>query len=365
MSVGHGNDLPCVRFGGRRKKLDNITLPTGDVIPVDYRMKTGCEAKITIRKVLRYPSAEFTDMGQQGIAAVRRSRKQLLDDLIQKIIAGLAKPSERYYFLLPTPMAHSGHVIPEIESTPPIAQAVSDEIITQLSNGITDILQLQEHIKNFVNINFTTDITDTTFFPTEFDIFRHVYWLYNMGQVIDQESALKATIGGLTGMDQSPLTSAMVSPATTNTMTKLPVTTSNSAETLNCTNVYSIIMDDGSNADGAATLEHLSESQIQTSTAREMDLNHHSGAMNQQQQQQQHHETSESPIYSQVQLGVSNMGSQVTVASSPQPVSQLVKRGLVQGTISNVALTVAKHNPLPTRTITTIEVKQRSVIASI
>lgn len=183
MSVGHGTDLPCVRYGGRRKKMDNITLPSGDVIPVDYRMKTGCEAKITIRKVLRYPSAEFTDMGQQGIAAVRRSRKQLLDDLIQKIIAGIAKPSERYYFLLPTPMAHSGHQVPEIEAAPSIAQAISDEIITQLSNGVTDILQLQEHIRNFANVNFASDVSDSTFYPSEYDIFRHVYWLYNTGQV--------------------------------------------------------------------------------------------------------------------------------------------------------------------------------------
>lgn len=186
ITVGHGNDLPCVRYGGRRNKRDNITLPSGDVIPVDYRMKTGCEAKITIRKVLRYPSAEFTDMGQQGIAAVRRSRKQLLDDLIQKITAGIAKPSERYYFLLPMPMAHTGHTVPEIEAAPPIAQAISEEIIIQLSNGVTDILQLQEHIKNFANVNFAADVNDATFFPSEFDIFRHVYWLYNTGQVRSQ-----------------------------------------------------------------------------------------------------------------------------------------------------------------------------------
>lgn len=62
-------------------------------------------------------------------------------------------------------------------------------------------------------------------------------------QVIDQESALKATIGGLTGMDRSltSTTTTMVTPATSNTISKLPVTSS--AESL--TNVYSIIMDDG------------------------------------------------------------------------------------------------------------------------
>jgi hypothetical protein len=47
----------------------------------------------------------------------------------------------------------------------------------------------------------------------------------------------------LTGMDQSLTStiSTMVSPATSNTISKLPV--ASSAETL--TNVYSIIMDDG------------------------------------------------------------------------------------------------------------------------
>lgn len=59
MSVGHGTDLPCVRFGGRRKKVEQVSLPSGEVMPVDYRMRTGCEAKITIRRVLRYPCAEY------------------------------------------------------------------------------------------------------------------------------------------------------------------------------------------------------------------------------------------------------------------------------------------------------------------
>ena len=68
-------------------------------------------------------------------------------------------------------------------------------------------------------------------------------YIFSSLQVIDQESALKATIGGLTGMDQSLTStiSTMVSPATSNTISKLPVTSS--AESL--TNVYSIIMDDG------------------------------------------------------------------------------------------------------------------------
>ena len=62
---------------------------------MDYRMKTGCEAKITIRRILRYPCAEYNDSLVQGIAAVRRHRKQILDDLVQRIINGTAKFQER------------------------------------------------------------------------------------------------------------------------------------------------------------------------------------------------------------------------------------------------------------------------------
>jgi len=99
MSVGQNTDLPCVRFGGRRKKVEQVTLPSGSVVPVDFRMKTGCEAKITVRRILRYPSAEYTDIGTQGIAAVRRMRRHILEELVQKVIAGVAKTCERYYFL--------------------------------------------------------------------------------------------------------------------------------------------------------------------------------------------------------------------------------------------------------------------------
>ena len=269
MSVGHGTELPCVRFGGRRKKVDQYTLPTGDVIPVDIRFKTGCEAKITIRRILRYPSAEYTDIGVQGIAAVRRTRKQLLDDLVQKIITGVAKPSERYYFLLPTPMAHGGHAIPEIEGALPIAQTVSEEIINQLSNGVTDIAVLRDHVKNYVNSSYGTEVTlhvnDPTYFPSNFDIFRHVYWLYKAGQVIDQESALKATIGGLSTMDQNLVQSVSSSNAT---HTSKPSVTSASES---ITSVYSIIMDDGSGPDGTSTLDHLGENPMRAD--QEVELN--------------------------------------------------------------------------------------------
>ena len=264
MSVGQNTDLPCVRFGGRRKKVEQVTLPSGSVVPVDFRMKTGCEAKITVRRILRYPSAEYTDIGTQGIAAVRRMRKHILEDLVQKIIAGVTKTSERYYFLLPTPLAHMGHAVPEVDSAPPLAQPVADEIINQLSQGVTDIVQIRDHIKNFVDATLGAEaplhVNDSAYYPTEYDVFRHIYWLYKTGQVIDQESAMKEKLGGLPGLDQDFNAPASTPP-------KIPAVSA--AETI--TSVYSIIMDEGGVNEGAAALEQLSESQIRTE--REVELN--------------------------------------------------------------------------------------------
>ena len=61
----------------------------------------------------------------QGIAAVRRQRKQILEDLVQRIIAGSAKFQERYHFVLPTPMAHNGHAVSDIDTPPPLSRQVA------------------------------------------------------------------------------------------------------------------------------------------------------------------------------------------------------------------------------------------------
>ena len=154
---------------------------------MDFRQKTGCEAKITVRRVMRFPSAQVTDLSQQGVAAVRRMRKQLLEDLTQKIIAGIAKPIERYYFLLPTPLAHSNHGVPEMEAAPNIVQPVADEIMNQLSHGITEIALIQDHIKNFADASFGSEASlhsdNPAYYPSEVGVYHHIYWLYKMGQV--------------------------------------------------------------------------------------------------------------------------------------------------------------------------------------
>ena len=268
MSVGQSTELPCVRYGGRRKKVENVAIATGDVIPVDFRHKTGCEGKIIIRRILRYPSAQVSDVSGQGIAAVRRIKRLILEDLTKKIISGVAKPVERYYFLLPTPIAHTGHLVPEVEGSPPLAQAVSDEVINQLSRGITETAQLRDHIKTFVDSTLGQDASlhqdDPSYYPTEHDIFRHVYWLYKTGQVVDQESAFKQSLS----FEQKPFLSGLASPTLGNSRASV----SNEA----ITSVYSIIMGDGEGG-GGATLE-LSDNQMQTGQEVELNPDGSSGA---------------------------------------------------------------------------------------
>ena len=270
VSIGQNTELPCVRYGGRRKKCDQVTLPSGDVIPIDYRQKAGCEARITIRRVIRFPSAAFVEPIAQGIGSIRRSRKLVLDELVPKVASGVVKSSERYFFLLPTPLAHSGHAVAEIESTSPISQHVSDSVLSQLGEGITGIVQIRDYCKNIVNATFGTKATlhanDPSYFPSEYDVFRHIYWLYKAGQVIDQENALQASIGGLAGIESFAQTMS-TTPAGPVSRPKVPVTTS--AEAM--TSVYSMIMDDGTGNDvHTSSLGHLSENPL--STDRDVDL---------------------------------------------------------------------------------------------
>lgn len=189
ISVGQGTEVPCVQ-AGRRKTTTQLLVATGDVLPTKIRTQ-GCLAKVSIRRILRYPSSRLPDIGVQGITTMRRLRKQVLDVLTAKICAGVIKPSERYYFSLPTPLAHDTHIVPEIEDPPSLIEPVHDEILSQIRQGITSTGHIQEHIKKFVNETYratpSIDIEDPTFNPSRYELARYIYWLYKSGRAIDQE----------------------------------------------------------------------------------------------------------------------------------------------------------------------------------
>ena len=189
ISVGQGTEVPCVQ-AGRRKTTTQLLVATGDILPTKIRTH-GCSAKVSIRRILRYPSSRLPDIGVQGITAMRRLRKQVLDVLTAKICAGLVKPCERYYFSLPTPLAHDTHIVPEIEDPPSLIEPIHDEIIKQIGQSVTSTGHIHEHVKKFVNEtysnNHSINIQDPTFDPSRYELARYIYWLYKSGRIIDQD----------------------------------------------------------------------------------------------------------------------------------------------------------------------------------
>ncbi len=258
MTVGHGTDLPCMQYGGRKKRINQLSLPSGEVVPMDYRMKTGCEAKITIRQIKRFPCAQYNETAVLGIAAVRRERKQILDGLVQRVISGSAKAQERYYMLLPTPMAHNGHSLSEFDPPIQTSQPMLDEIVHHLGSGVTSVSQLQDRLKSFIYTTYGTEPTlhpnDPMYCLSEFEVFRQMYWLYKTGEVIDHD--FKSSIKSGTGMgegnesQQQPGNQA-ITPAPKNNMAaglgSIQASTAISTSSADViTSVYSIIMDDTS-----------------------------------------------------------------------------------------------------------------------
>ena len=260
MTVGHGTDLPCMQYGGRKKRVNQVSLPSGEVVPMDYRMKTGCEAKITIRQIKRFPCAQYNETAVLGIAAVRRERKQILDDLVQKVISGSAKSQERYYMLLPTPIAHNGHTLTDFDGPAPISQASMDEIVHHLGSGVTAVSQLRERLKNFIYTTYGTEPTlhpnDPMYCLSAFEVFRQVYWLYKTGEVIDHD--FKNSMKPSSGLDQG-VPQGMSQGISQNQKTgmaglgSIQASSATSADSI----VYSIIMDDSSSQHHDGSAHHL------------------------------------------------------------------------------------------------------------
>jgi len=256
MTVGHGTDLPCMQYGGRKKRVNQLSLPSGEVVPMDCRLKTGCEAKITIRQIKRFPCAQYNETTVLGIAAVRRERKQILDELVQRVIAGTAKAQERYYVLLPTPMAHNGHALTEFDTTPPITQPLLEELVHNLGGGVTCVSQLRDRLKNFIYATYGTEPALHPCNPSEFEVFLRIYWLYKTGDVIDHDfkNSIKPAVGsgmgqgGVAQQQQQQVMSPAISHSQKNGLTDLSAIqasatiSTSAAEAIK--SVYSIIMED-------------------------------------------------------------------------------------------------------------------------
>ena len=209
ITVGQCTDVPCI-LAGRRKTTTQLLVATGDVLPTKVHTH-GCSAKISIRRILRYPTSKLPDTGIQGITAMRRLRKQVLEILTAKICAGLIKPTERYYFSLPTPIAHDTHIVPEVEDPPSVIEPIHGEIMHQISNSITSIGHIHDHLRKYIEKmygeNPSINLQDPTFNPSRYELARYIYWLYKSGRVIDQDCPFRERYSVLsesnTGEDKS------------------------------------------------------------------------------------------------------------------------------------------------------------------
>ena len=228
-----------------------MLVATGDVLPTKIHTH-GCSAKVSVRRILRYPSSRMPDTGVQGITALRRLRKQLLEVLTAKICAGSVQPTERFFFSLPTPLAHDSHTVPEIEDPPSLIEPVHDEILSQIALKITSVGHIESHIKKFVETTYGEDpainIQDPTFVPSRYDLMRYIYWLYRSGRAVDPECLFRERYSLLN--EDTDLEKPAPQPEVTPTSTSAPSPIKQNSNTPqqqadSLTNIYNIVLGDG------------------------------------------------------------------------------------------------------------------------
>ena len=163
-----------------------------------YMTAGGCNAKIFVRRILRFPSHRIADTSAyHGIAAIRRARKQVLEDLVNQICHGLVHPVERYCVSFPTSLAHTGHVISEFEE--PTQGEMNPSLISQLiqllNRRIVGLDEIHHTLHAFSEDNHGADLAinpnDPSLLPSRSCICRHIYWLYKTNQVTKTIDAVK------------------------------------------------------------------------------------------------------------------------------------------------------------------------------
>ena len=199
ISQGEYAEYSCVfmtKSSKNRGKIDNDNTFV-------YMTAGGCSAKIFVRRILRFPSHRIADAASyHGIAAIRRARKQVLEDLVQQICHGMVHPVERYCVSFPTSLAHSGHVVSEFEE--PAQGEMNSSLIAQLihllNRRVVLLDEIQRNLQTFVQSNHAAELalnpSDPSLHPSRSSIFRHVYWLYKTNQVTKTVDTVKISKQG-------------------------------------------------------------------------------------------------------------------------------------------------------------------------
>eukprot|EP00800_Vazella_pourtalesii_P000572 TRINITY_DN10523_c0_g1_i2.p1 TRINITY_DN10523_c0_g1~~TRINITY_DN10523_c0_g1_i2.p1 ORF type:complete len:580 (-),score=102.52 TRINITY_DN10523_c0_g1_i2:620-2359(-) len=208
MTYGQMAEFPCIygpktrKYAGDVKRENKlISLPGAIDSANAKRYKVSCQAHITIRRILRFPEHELVEDSFPGVAALRKAKKQALEDLAEAISKGSAKPEDRYYISLPTPLAHSNHDLyssyMNLGSDCSLDAAISDQIYKLVNRGVTTIDQIQTKLYEFVQSslaqNNELDANDHSFFPHKNDITNHIYSLYESGRLVDTDNTNRAS----------------------------------------------------------------------------------------------------------------------------------------------------------------------------
>ena len=105
---------------------------------------------------------------------------QALEDLADAICKGSARPEDRYYISLPTPLAHSNHEhfasYMNIGSTSALEPALSDQICKMLNRGLTTIDQIQSKLFEYIQSSLAS---------SEVVCFNHVTIKYSLWESLD------------------------------------------------------------------------------------------------------------------------------------------------------------------------------------
>lgn len=161
---------------------------------------------------------------------------------------------------------------------------MADEILTLLNNKVTSVSLLRDHVKSLVvagggGATGSSSLVDPLYLPSEFDIFRQVYWLFKMDQVVVGEQQDSASFKGILQAVTQTQSIVTPSPAMENGSNAasgnsiIPTSSSSTSASADAiTSVYSIIMDDTTTGDGASSLDHLGGDHHHLSAQQEVEL---------------------------------------------------------------------------------------------
>ncbi|XP_034015457.1 calcium-responsive transcription factor-like isoform X2 [Thalassophryne amazonica] len=179
--------LEC-QFGPRRehaKKQDGILIQqrdaptftsTGEKMNQTQTRKKGCEARISVKQICRFPDYELISKKN-----LQREQVKLKERLLQDLAQGKQLAVEhRFYLELPLNAAHTKHALDSLSSmVQPIHPQISQWIDELVSEGVTSAVEVQASLKHYVKMRMVDTVApselDRGYYPRLGVIRNHIY----------------------------------------------------------------------------------------------------------------------------------------------------------------------------------------------